>query len=64
MSNLKKRKTMKMIYQKPMTAIYNVQSLHMMAQSLNANNTDASTKGGYYDKALSKEDNFWDEWDD
>ena len=53
---------MKMIYQKPMTAIYKIQSLQMMA--LSTKDEAASTNNGYYDKALSKEDNLWDEWDD
>ena len=59
MSNLKKRKAMKMIYQKPMTAIYKIQSLQMMA--LSTKDAAASTSDGYYNNALSKEDNFWDE---
>ena len=58
MSNLKKRKAMKMIYQKPMTAIYKIQSLQMMA--LSTKDTAASTSDGYYN-SLTKEDNFWDE---
>ena len=47
-----------MIYQKPMTAIYKIQSLQMMA--LSTKDTAASTSDGYYN-SLTKEDNFWDE---